>query len=288
MARHLRTPKTNRLPITDNCTALYIRVSTDKQANEGYSLDAQRAKLDAYCFAQGWQVCAGHVYIDAGESGKTTDRPAFDAMMAAARAGQVGRIVAIKLDRVARNVRLFLALVDELQAIGVDLVLLAEAFDTGTPNGKFALTVFAALAELERSTITERMLSGKRQKASQGGYNGSAVPYGYTYTDGKFTINADAADHVRGIFRSYLAGVPMAHIAQRLNDARIPSPTGRTWSTAGVRWILRNGAYAGLAQWDGVEATEGVYPSIVARAEYENAMRIAAATKRGRRPQTAD
>ncbi len=111
------------------------------------------------------QLRRAHLHIDAGISGKaTTERPAFQTMMAAAQAGQVQRIVAMKLDRLARNVKDFLGIVDELRAMKCDLVLVKKSFDTSTPQGKFALTMFAAMAELEASTITER-ISGQLEQA---------------------------------------------------------------------------------------------------------------------------
>ena len=141
-------------------TALYVRVSTQQQVDEGYSLVEQEDRLRAFCAAQDWSV--GPVYADEGISGKTTDRPAYQAMLAAADAGDIGRILAIKLDRIARNTRDFLALVDQLGKADCDLVLLKESFDTGTPHGKFALTMLAAIAELEVSQIAERLQSGRR------------------------------------------------------------------------------------------------------------------------------
>jgi len=169
-------------------TALYIRVSTEKQADEGFSLDAQGKRLRAFCVAQQWRVNDKHVYIDAGVSGKSTDRAQFQMMLQAANNREVTLIVAVKLDRVARNVKDFLGIVDRLKEVGCDLVLIEESFDTSTPHGKFALTMFAAMAELEASTIAGRMRSGKTEKASKGGYNGTRIPLGYVYSDDTFTI----------------------------------------------------------------------------------------------------
>ena len=100
-------------------TALYVRVSTERQADEGFSLDAQKERLQAFCVAHGWAVDDQFIYTDAGISGKTTDRAAFQSMMQAARDGAVGRIVAMKLDRLARNVKDFLGIVDDLKDVGV-------------------------------------------------------------------------------------------------------------------------------------------------------------------------
>lgn len=261
-----------QLGISTDCTALYIRVSTDKQADEGFSIDAQQAKLRAYCTAHDYHVCEDHIYIDAGVSGKTADRPEFKRMMSAAAAGDVNRIVAIKLDRMARNVRQFLGTVDQLSKVGCDLVLVHESFDTSTPHGRFALTMFAAIAELEASQITERVMSGKRQKATDGGYNGAPAPLGYDYEDGIFTVNEAEADTVRRIYSEFLEGGKLAGIARRLNEDQVPTKRGGQWYAGTVRKILLNGFHAGLAQYEDHEA-DGDHPAIVDIDTYEDAVK---------------
>lgn len=273
MARKLvkRTGKQLEFGQKVDCTALYIRVSTEKQADEGFSLDAQKTRLTAYCEAQDWFVCANHIYVDAGISGKSTvGRDSFNAMMQAAKDGSVKRVVAIKLDRIARNTKDFLAIVDTLQGYGCDLVLMKESFDTSTPQGKFALTMFAAIAELEASTITERVMTGKSEKAEQGGYNGAQCPLGYTYADGKFEIDTNQAATVRDIFGSFVNGQSMASIAAALNAGNVKTAKGGQWYTSTVKYVLTNGFYCGLAQWDKVE-TLGNHPAIVSRKTYEDA-----------------
>jgi site-specific DNA recombinase len=249
-------------------TALYIRVSTERQAEEGYSLDAQATRLGAYCQAQGWDVESAHVFVDAGVSGKSTDREQFQAMMDAAQRGDITRIVAMKLDRIARNTKDFLAIVDALQAHGCDLVLIKESFDTSTPQGKFFMTMSAAMAEFEASTITERVMSGKAQKAQDGGYNGARCPLGYSYDQGVFSIVEEDAATVRYIFAAFAAGDGMKAIADGLNLTATPTARGGAWYASTVRTILQNGFYAGLSQWDGVE-TIGSHPAIISRDLYE-------------------
>jgi len=237
------TDQTAALPIF---TALYIRVSTEKQADEGYSLEAQESRLQSFCDAQGWTVDAAHVYVDAGISGKSTERPAFLAMMQAAQDGQIARIVAIKLDRLARNTKDFLGTVERLQSYGCDLVLLKESFDTGTPHGKFALTMFAAIAELEASQIAERTMSGRKQKAAQ---------------------------TVQSIFTDYVAGESLTAIASRLNAQDVPTARGGKWYPATVRYILTNGFYAGLTQYDG-QSVAGDHSVIIDADTYNAAIAI--------------
>lgn len=261
-------------------TALYIRVSTERQAEEGYSLDAQEKRLGAYCQAQGWDVDAKHIYKDAGISGKSTHREQFQAMMQAARSGEITRIVAMKLDRIARNVKDFLGIVDELKAAGCDLVLIKESFDTSTPHGKFALTMFAAMAELEAATITERVMSGKAEKASEGGYNGAQCPLGYQYANGTFAVDSSAAYWVREVFNRFVAGQTMSGIATALNEAGAPTAKGGAWYAGTVRYVLQNGFYAGLTQWDGVEE-RGDHPTIIDLETYEAAHSRLQNIKRG-------
>ena len=264
-------------------TALYIRVSTEKQADEGFSLDAQQERLQAYCQAQGWTVDAKHIYIDAGVSGTSTEkRERFQAMIAAAKQDDVNRIVAMKLDRIARNVRDFLSIVDELSAVHCDLVLVKESFDTSTPHGRFALTMFAAMAELEASTITERVMTGKAQKASEGGYNGSRCPLGYKYDNGAFTVDPSASYWVREIFTRFVAGQGMSKIADDLNAAGAVTARRGKWYAGTVRYILNNGIYAGLAQWNGTEKQkQGNHPTIISRELYEQAHARLQAIKSG-------
>ena len=286
MARkHIKeSKKSSQLALDTGCTALYVRVSTELQAVEGFSLEAQQKQLEAYCFAHGWHVCPEHIYIDAGKSGKSTDREQFQAMLKAAQAGTIRRIVAMKLDRMARNVREFLATVDQLKAWQCDLVLVKESFDTSTPHGRFALTMFAAMAELEASTITERVMSGKAQKATTGGFNGGRVPYGYTYQDGRFTVNPEQATTVQIVFAMFARGASLNAIVKHLNDTAIPTATGKgAWFVNGIKHILSNGAYAGIGQWNGAESTTGTHPAIIDRTTYDQADARLHSLSRGQR-----
>lgn len=269
MARKTTKDTADKSEKQETCTAAYIRVSTEKQADEGFSLEAQTARVTAYCAAQGWRLCAEHIYIDAGLSGKTTERPEFQRLLEASRAKRIGRVVTVKLDRVARNTRDFLATVDALTAAGCSLVIIKEAFDTSTPHGKFALTLFAAMAELEISMIAERTMSGRQQKAQEAGNNGAPVPFGYDYDAKTFTPNKHA-ETVRSIFADYLAGVSMRKIAERLNAAQTPTAKGGKWYASTVAYVLHNGFYAGLVQYDGAEVAGG-HPALVSLEDYERA-----------------
>ena len=252
-------------------TALYIRVSTERQAQEGNSLAAQEKRLRDYCSARGWNVADDHIYIDAGVSGKTTDRERFQAMMQAAKDKQIVRVVAVKLDRVARNTKDFLSTVETLQKDGCSLALIQEGFDTGTPQGKFAITMFAAMAELEASMIGERVSSGRKQNAVEGGYNGSRCPLGYKYTADGFIVEPSAAETVKAVFDRFVAGQNMSKIAADLNADNVPTALGGKWYASTVRTILLNGFYAGIAQWGDEKDSPGHRPAIISMELYSQA-----------------
>lgn len=256
----------------EGATALYIRVSTDKQATEGYSLAAQCEKLTAYCLAQGWVVDEAHIYVDEGVSAKTTERQQYQAMLAAVAAGSARRIVAVKLDRLSRNTRDFLGLLDYCDDHGCGIVSIAESFDTGTAVGRAVVTVLMAFAELERSQIADRMQSGRDQKAREGERNGAPVPYGYALAGDDWQVDPDRAAVVRRIFDTFNAGDSLRGIAAGLNADQVPAPRGRAWYPQAVGYILDNGLYAGLVQYNGGAGVEqAAIPAIVERTAYDAA-----------------
>lgn len=132
--------------------ALYARVSTRDQ-NAGAQLDALRA----------WASSADvppTEYVDEGQSGARASRPALDAMLAAARRREVSVVACVKLDRLARSVRHLTELAAELEALGVDLVVLDQAIDTSTPSGRLLFNVLGSIAEFERDLIRDRTRAG--------------------------------------------------------------------------------------------------------------------------------
>lgn len=279
--KNAKQAKQAELGLQVDATALYIRVSTQLQAEEGTSLDYQRGKLLEFCDKNGWAVDDAHIFVDAGISGKSTDRPKFQAMMQAAQDGKLKRVIATKLDRIARNLKDLLETVDQLDAKGCALIVLDQNFDTSNPSGKFFLQMMGAIAELERSMISDRVMSGKRQNASDGTFNGARIPYGYKYAGEKFAVHPGKAKIVREIFQRFVGCQTLLGIATYLNNKRIPSPTGKTWSHQGVRYVLTNGFYAGLAEWDGTKGHTAAQPAIVDTATYEAAAaKLATLTRR--------
>ena len=248
IARNRNRAKQASIPAQAAKVALYLRVSTERQADDGNGLDSQRAALLARCEREGWTDITE--FEDAGISGKSTDRPQFQAMMEAARAGVVQVVMAAKLDRIARNTIDFLQTADELTRAGVRLVMLEPDIDLGTDTGRVMATMFAAFAEWERKLIGNRVMGGKVEQAKQGEFNGSPIPFGYAPD---WTILPDEAAVVTRIFAEWNDGKPLSHIAGGLNQDGITTRNGKAWKHQQVLHIVRNGTYAGLRQWNGGE-----------------------------------
>lgn len=277
LPRNRNKAKQATLPTASARVGLYLRVSSESQANDGNGLDAQRSALLARCDKENWSDVVE--YVDAGISGKTTEgRDEFNRMMADAKAGAIQVVMAAKLDRIARNTVDFLQTADELTKVGCRLVMLEPDLDLGTDTGRVMATMFAAFAEWERKLIGARVMSGKAEQAKAGEFNGSPVPFGYT---ADWSIIEEEAAIVRRIFAEFTAGRTFNAIAQGLQADGIKTRSGATWLHPQVRNVVRNGTYAGLRQWNGqtTPAADGL-PAIVDMATWEAAE--ARQTRRGR------
>ncbi len=140
--------------------ALYARVSTAEQTPEN-----QLVALRGFASARGWSLTE---FVDHGVSGAKGKRPQLDALLADVRRRKFDLIVVTKLDRLARSTRHLVTLAGELEALGVDLVVLDQAIDTTTPSGRLLFHVLAAIAEFERDLIRDRVMAGLRRAKAQG------------------------------------------------------------------------------------------------------------------------
>jgi DNA invertase Pin-like site-specific DNA recombinase len=133
--------------------AVYARVSTTEQTCENQLLELRR-----YCEARGWTI--GREFIDTGVSGAKDRRPALDQLVAEARRRRFDVLVCWRLDRLGRNLKHLITLLEECQALGVAFVSLAEGIDATTPAGKLQMHILGAIAEFERDRIRERVVAG--------------------------------------------------------------------------------------------------------------------------------
>jgi site-specific DNA recombinase len=259
--------------------ALYCRVSTDEQAMHGFSLEAQKDRLIAYCQSQGWKDY--EVYMDDGYSGTTLDRPALNRLIRHIERGMIDCVVVYRLDRLSRRQRHCLYLLEEVfEANGVAFKSATEPFDTSTPLGKAMLGILAVFAQLERDTIIERTKEGHYKRARQGLWGGGPQPFGYRWNkeQERLEIVPEEAQIVRGIFRRFLDGHSLSAIA---DWARARSKE-KWWDHTVVKMTLQRDVYAGVVQY-GRERAPGNHEPIIDMDTFERAQRELKQRLSGRR-----
>jgi len=247
------------LPVPTPRAALYLRVSTEEQAVEGYGLDVQTERTNAQAIAKGMQTI--DTYCDPGISGTKgpDERPELARMLADAAARKFDAVIVLSLDRLGRKTSLVLSLVEQLSDVGVALVSCKESLDTSTPQGQFVLTMFAALAQLEAGVIRERTTAGRNERGAVDGEKGGRLPLGYVRVgEDVIDIDPNTARIVRRIFELNAMGLSLRKIANDLNVSGVPTARahqqryhGAQWHASNVREVLLNeDAYRGGKRGD--------------------------------------
>jgi site-specific DNA recombinase len=225
--------------------AAYVRVSTEEQATEGFSLEAQQERLQAYCKAQGWKSLK--FYIEEGKTGRRTEvRPVYRRMMQEIESWDV--LLVVKMDRVHRNSKNFITMMEALEKCKRKFASVTEAFDTSTAMGRFVMDIIQRIAQLESETIGERTFWGMEQKAkSKGGSLGKAAPLGYTWQRGKLELDGHAPLAIlEKMFRK------AANPYVEMTYAELARWTEGRLTRFQVRRILTNPTYAGCTMWNGI------------------------------------
>lgn len=254
---------------------IYIRVSTEDQAREGFSLGEQEEKLRQLCNFKEYKIFK--VYQDAGISAKDMEhRPGFQEMMDDMRKGKINYIVAYKLDRVTRSVRDLELLIAELEKYDCYLICERDDVNTSTANGRFFVRMLTVLSQLEIEVVSERTKFGM-SGAIKAGHLPGTCPLGY-YRDSDKVVKLDPNTKgiVRRIFNMYLEGKSYYQISCILDEERVLYPEHNKWTEAAVRTIINNRIYVGdyvRNKTSKDSSKEEVYPDVVApiitRAEWE-------------------
>jgi DNA invertase Pin-like site-specific DNA recombinase len=215
----------------------YVRVSTESQAREGVSLEAQKAKIAAWAEANGYELLA--VRVDAGLSGGRADnRPGLqDALTLACK--QKAALVVYSLSRLARSTKDALSISERLDKAGADLVSLSERIDTTSAAGKMVFRMLAVLSEFERDLISERTSAALAHKKSKGERVGN-VPVGFRAEGDQLIPVASEQKTVREILALRQKGFSFHGIAGELNGSGRPTKHGGVWYGSTVYGICRN------------------------------------------------
>ncbi|OLN29954.1 recombinase family protein [Desulfosporosinus metallidurans] len=228
--------------------AIYVRVSTDQQAEKGYSLDTQlsECRKKAHELPNALSV---EEFIEDGYSGAYLERPALDRMRNVLREKRFGAVIVYDPDRLARNLTHQLLITDEIESSGAQLHFVNFEWQN-TPEGKLFYSIQGAVSAYEREKIRERMQRGKRGKALSGKVIANNRPYGYSWDaeNSIYTINSKEAEMIRQIF-SWVVDDHMGirAIATRLAKLQYPTRTEKnSWSMGTVHDIIRRETYAGI------------------------------------------
>lgn len=269
-------------------TGIYVRVSTEEQAQEGFSIRAQEQKLKDYVRIKDWSIYK--IYTDEGISGKDIKgRPAVKEMIADVEAGLVKNVLVFKIDRLTRSTADLIYMVDLFNEHDCAFNSLMESIDTQTASGRMFLKIIGIFAEFERENIIERTKVGVERKVKEG-YSLCTATASFGYNRGKGekiqTINENEANIVRDIFEMFVDdGITLTDIARRLNLRDVSTKLNKTWSSTKIRRVLANCNYIGNVRHhmnDLKHSTEydGLHDAIVSEELFDAAQSILNANKK--------
>lgn len=216
--------------------------------------------------------CRG-TYCDAGVSGGTTSRAGLQRLLADARAGSFDCVVVFKFDRLARKIRDFICLLDELSECGVDVVSVTENYDFSGPMGKAQRVMMGVFAEWERDNLRERCREWAESARMKGYYLGGLPPFGYEWKDRVLEPETSQAAEVQEMFRQYAEGKGAHKLAGELNKRRVPKRArgGKApapWCSNNVLGILSNPVYAGWVRCRGA-LYQGIHKALISQDLWE-------------------
>lgn len=237
--------------------ALYIRVSTTEQADEGYSIGEQEERLRNYCKAMLWDV--HKVYVDPGYSGGNIDRPGLQTMIKDVETGVIDKVVVYKLDRLSRSQYDTLYLIEKVFLVNnTDFVSMTESFSTASSLGRAMIGFLAVFAQLEKDKINERMIMGKEARAKEGKWGGgSSEPIGYDYDPDSelLLINEYEKMQLLEAVDLFLKGTPLRTICTIFHNKgytyRGRSGNIAEWDPKRLKYVFKSKLYLGYISYSG-------------------------------------
>ncbi len=244
--------------------ALYARVSTEDQA-ERQTVQGQLDFLRRFCSLYGLVIA--DEYVDDGWSGAIplSARPEGRQLLQDAEGGKFSEVLVYRLDRLGRSLAALLEAHDVLDRLGVTVRSATEPFDTSTPIGRFVFQLLGSVAELEKSTISERMTLGRNRVAQQGKWTGGPIPFGYALDEERRLVPSPVvvpsagmteAEIARDVFRTVASGGTTVEVCRRLNALGVPTArrygsgavvtVGELWLPSRINNMIRNPVYKGI------------------------------------------
>jgi len=252
-------------------TGIYVRVSTEEQVREGYSIRAQKEKLRIYASLKEWEIYG--IYADEGISAKDIEgRPAIKRLIADISNGKVNNVLVYKIDRLTRSTKNLIELIDLFNQNQCAFNSLNESIDTSSATGRMFLKIVGIFAEFERENLIERVKLGFERKAREGFSLCTFTPsYGYSRNKGDKVQKIDDTESevVKRIFNMYLHNdFSFNKIVQILNAEGLPTKKGKLWNTKTVKLILQNPNYIGKVRYSCNDITkyfevDGQHPALI-------------------------
>ena len=231
-------------------TGIYIRVSTEDQAKDGFSIHAQREKLTKYAEVNDWKIF--DYYVDDGISGKNLEeRPEVTRLLEDVQKKKINNVLIYKLDRLTRSVKDLIYLIELFEKCDCTFNSQTEKIDTSNAVGRMFVKIIGIFAEFERENLAERVSFGYEQKTREGNYTNTNGVYGYDYIVGKqkLVVNNLEKKLVNKIFDLYIEGKSYFKIAQLFNKENVPTKRGGNWSAATIKSIISNPLYIGKVRY---------------------------------------
>ena len=219
----------------------YVRVSTDRQAEQGVSLEAQEAKIRAMAAVHGASLL--DVIVDGGESAKNLNRPGLQRLLALVDSGKVEAVIVAKLDRLTRSVKDLCGLLELFEKRKVALISVAESLDTGSAAGRLVITIMGAVSQWEREAIGERTRDALKHKRTSGERVGN-IRFGFRLsTDGKH-VEPDPGEQavLTEIRHLRQSGHTLRGIAAALNQKALRTRRGSAWRLEHIARIVKQTA----------------------------------------------
>lgn len=239
-------------------------MSTEDQALEGYSINAQIEKLAKYADINDWDIY--DIYTDDGRSGKNiTGRPELQRLLKDVEEGRIDNVLVYKLDRLTRSLIDLMEMINFFEKYDCSLNSHTEKLDTSNAVGRMFVKILGTFAEFERENLAERVAFGYEQKTREGNYTNTNGVFGYDYIratkteDGKLVVNPQEAPIVNQIYDWYISGYSMLKITKLLKDMGVPTKRGGKWSQTTIRSILTNPLYVGIVRYSVKSKKSGKY-----------------------------
>jgi len=239
--------------------AIYVRVSTEEQAKEGLSVDAQIDKCNSFCQARDWNVYK--VYRDAGFSAGSLNRPALELMMRDAQEKRFDIILVYKIDRFSRKLRDLIMVLEDLKEKKINFTSVTEQIDTTSAMGEAFFQIIGVFAQLERGMVKERVELAFDRKIKLGEVI-HRPPFGYTFQDKKLVPDPENSENLKEIFEMWAAGVEYKEISKKFD-----------LSSSALYQIVKNQTYLGKIKYKG-QLYKGKHRALVSEDLFNAANKI--------------